>query len=156
MSAEGAPAGASEYGLLSRPAYRGEFAVRYAEFRPRPPEDLFALLLSLAPARPPELVVDLGAGTGISTAPWSGRACGWDRAQPGHAPSRDPRPWHRVSAGQRAADRASRRVRRHCHLCPIASLAGSRAGDHRDRPYPPARWRVRRIRLRLAAADRLG
>ncbi len=74
MSAEGAPAGASEYGLLSRPAYRGEFAVRYAEFRPRPPEDLFALLLSLAPARPPELVVDLGAGTGISTAPWSGRA----------------------------------------------------------------------------------
>jgi SAM-dependent methyltransferase len=74
MTSAGAPEGSTPYGLLSGPAYRGEFAVRYGEFRPRAPEDLFALLLSLAPANPPELVVDLGAGTGISTAPWSRRA----------------------------------------------------------------------------------
>jgi SAM-dependent methyltransferase len=74
MSAVGAPEGASAYWRLSGPAYRGEFAARYGQFRPRPPEDLFALLLSLAPPIPPDLVVDLGAGTGSSTAPWSGRA----------------------------------------------------------------------------------
>jgi SAM-dependent methyltransferase len=74
MTRAGVPEGTSAYGLLSGPAYHGEFAARYGELRPRPPEDLFALLLSLAPANPPELVVDLGAGTGISTAPWSRRA----------------------------------------------------------------------------------
>jgi SAM-dependent methyltransferase len=74
MDTAGAPEGTSAYGLLSGPAYRGEFAARYGQLRPRPPEDLFALLLSLAPVNPPELVVDLGAGTGISTVPWSGRA----------------------------------------------------------------------------------
>jgi SAM-dependent methyltransferase len=68
------PEGTSAYGQLSGAAYRGEFAERYGELRPRPPEDLFELLLSLAPANPPDLVVDLGAGTGISTVPWSGRA----------------------------------------------------------------------------------
>lgn len=74
MTTKKAPAGESSYARLSGPAYRGEFAARYGEFRPRPPEDLFALLLTLAPARFPQLVVDLGSGTGISTAPWSGRA----------------------------------------------------------------------------------
>jgi len=74
MGTVGAPDGASAHGRLSGPAYHGEFAARYGQLRPRPPEDLFALLLSLGPAIPPDLVVDLGAGTGMSTAPWSGRA----------------------------------------------------------------------------------
>jgi SAM-dependent methyltransferase len=74
MGTAGAPEGTSAYGRLSGPAYRGEFAARYGELRPKPPEDLFTLLLSLALANPPDLVVDLGAGTGISTTPWSGRA----------------------------------------------------------------------------------
>ncbi len=56
---------------LSGPAYHGDFITRYDELRPKPPRELFELLLSLAPANPPALVVDLGAGTGISTAAWS-------------------------------------------------------------------------------------
>jgi ubiquinone/menaquinone biosynthesis C-methylase UbiE len=59
---------------LSEPAYRGSFVKRYDDLRPRPPAELFELLLSLAPVRPPSLVIDLGAGTGISTIPWSSYA----------------------------------------------------------------------------------
>jgi SAM-dependent methyltransferase len=59
---------------LSGPAYQGGFISSYDELRPRPPDDLLSLLLALAPVRPPELVVDLGSGTGLSTVPWSGRA----------------------------------------------------------------------------------
>jgi ubiquinone/menaquinone biosynthesis C-methylase UbiE len=61
----------TDYALLSAPAYRGEFVARYDELRPTPPPDLFELLASLAPSRPAGLIVDLGAGTGISTVPWS-------------------------------------------------------------------------------------
>jgi SAM-dependent methyltransferase len=56
---------------LSGPAYHGEFVARYDELRPKPPPELFELLASLAPTRPAGLIVDLGAGTGISTVPWS-------------------------------------------------------------------------------------
>ena len=59
------------YGRLSGPAYHGEFVPRYDELRPMPPPELFELLTSLAPRRRRELIVDLGAGTGISTVPWS-------------------------------------------------------------------------------------
>ncbi len=59
------------HGRLSGPAYRGDFVGRYDELRPKPPPELFELLASLAPRRPPGLIVDLGAGTGISTVPWS-------------------------------------------------------------------------------------
>jgi SAM-dependent methyltransferase len=62
------------YRLLSEPAYRGAFVARYDELRPKPPEELFELLVSLAPSAPPALVVDLGAGTGISSAPWTAYA----------------------------------------------------------------------------------
>jgi SAM-dependent methyltransferase len=67
-------AGGTDYACLSGPAYHGAFVPAYDKLRPRPPDDLFSLLLSLAPSHPPGLVVDLGSGTGISTAPWSGRA----------------------------------------------------------------------------------
>jgi ubiquinone/menaquinone biosynthesis C-methylase UbiE len=59
------------YSRLSGPAYHGEFVLRYDKLRPKPPLELFELLASLAPRRPAGLVVDLGAGTGISTVPWS-------------------------------------------------------------------------------------
>jgi len=62
------------YRRLSGPAYHGGFVERYHRLRPRPPEALFEMLVSLAPSRPIELVVDLGAGTGISTVPWASRA----------------------------------------------------------------------------------
>jgi ubiquinone/menaquinone biosynthesis C-methylase UbiE len=59
---------------LSEPAYKGSFVERYNDLRPKPPAELIELLSSLAPVRPPSLVIDLGAGTGISTIPWSRRA----------------------------------------------------------------------------------
>lgn len=74
MTVDDAPGDATAHSRLSGPAYRGEFISRYHEIRPRPPEDLFRMLLSLAPVRPPALVVDLGSGTGISAVPWSARA----------------------------------------------------------------------------------
>jgi ubiquinone/menaquinone biosynthesis C-methylase UbiE len=74
MNTGSASFGATPYRRLSEPAYRGEFVSRYDQLRPRPPSDLFELLASLAPAHPPALIVDLGAGTGISTVPWSAHA----------------------------------------------------------------------------------
>jgi len=53
---------------------RDGFAVRYHAHRPRPPEAIVDLLLQLANTRRPDLVVDLGSGTGLSTAIWAGRA----------------------------------------------------------------------------------
>lgn len=60
--------------LLSEPVYKGAFVDRYDALRPRPPSELFDLLLSRLGVSAPELVVDLGAGTGISTIPWASRA----------------------------------------------------------------------------------
>lgn len=65
---------ATEYRRLSEPAYQGAFVPCYDRVRPEPPADLIALLGSLAPARPPRLVVDLGSGTGISTVVWAAHA----------------------------------------------------------------------------------
>jgi SAM-dependent methyltransferase len=59
------------YARLSGPAYHGEFVARYDGLRPDPPPELFELLASLVPTRPVGLIVDLGAGTGISAVPWS-------------------------------------------------------------------------------------
>jgi ubiquinone/menaquinone biosynthesis C-methylase UbiE len=74
MSAADRSSTATPYRQLSEPAYRGEFVARYDQLRPKPPRELLELLASLAPTQPPALVVDLGAGTGISTVPWSSRA----------------------------------------------------------------------------------
>lgn len=71
MTADDGLGRATPHSRLSGPAYRGEFISRYDHIRPRPPADLFQMLLSLSPTRPPALVVDLGSGTGISTVPWS-------------------------------------------------------------------------------------
>lgn len=50
------------------------FADVYDRYRPHPPEMLASLLSRLAGANPPELVVDLGCGTGLSTRYWQGKA----------------------------------------------------------------------------------
>jgi SAM-dependent methyltransferase len=47
------------------------FAERYDACRPRPPVALLALLPALAGGGRPKLVVDLGAGTGLSTRVWA-------------------------------------------------------------------------------------
>ena len=58
--------------LISRSGYEREgFASHYDRFRPRPPAVLFETLLQLARTERPALVVDLGAGTGLSTRPWA-------------------------------------------------------------------------------------
>jgi SAM-dependent methyltransferase len=53
---------------------RPGFAARYHAYRPRPPRAIADLLLQLAQVAEPGLVVDLGSGTGLSTALWGGRA----------------------------------------------------------------------------------
>lgn len=50
------------------------FAAEYDEFRPAPPAVLAELLITLARASRPGLVVDLGCGTGLSTRYWAGKA----------------------------------------------------------------------------------
>ena len=58
--------------LISRSGYEREgFASHYDRYRPRPPAALFETLLQLARTERPALVVDLGAGTGLSTRPWA-------------------------------------------------------------------------------------
>ncbi|MBV7335479.1 class I SAM-dependent methyltransferase [Chloroflexi bacterium TSY] len=58
-----------------RPGYTHPgFADRYDAYRPRPPAALIDLLLQLANTVQPDLVVDLGSGTGISTFIWTRRA----------------------------------------------------------------------------------
>jgi SAM-dependent methyltransferase len=53
---------------------RPGFATRYDRFRPRPPQALLQLLCRYARRERPQLVVDLGCGTGLSTRAWSGTA----------------------------------------------------------------------------------
>ena len=53
---------------------REGFAAHYDAFRASPPDVLLDLLCRLARTHRPALVVDLGAGTGLSTRAWSGRA----------------------------------------------------------------------------------
>jgi SAM-dependent methyltransferase len=50
------------------------FAAVYDAFRPRPPLVLIDILTQLAETPRPALVVDLGSGTGLSTAIWASRA----------------------------------------------------------------------------------
>ncbi len=50
------------------------FADLYDAYRPRPPLAVLDILTQLAQAPQPALVVDLGSGTGLSTAIWAGRA----------------------------------------------------------------------------------
>lgn len=50
------------------------FAERYDRYRPSPPPALIELLPGLAGVERPQLVVDLGSGTGLSTRLWSERA----------------------------------------------------------------------------------
>ena len=53
---------------------REGFAARYDRFRPRPPASIVDAVLQIAGISRPELVVDLGSGTGLSTEVWAGRA----------------------------------------------------------------------------------
>jgi SAM-dependent methyltransferase len=50
------------------------FADVYDAFRPRPPLAVLDILTQLVQTPRPALVVDLGSGTGLSTAIWAGRA----------------------------------------------------------------------------------
>ena len=62
-------------GLIQRSGYAREgFAARYDDYRPPPPDLLLDVLCRTARVERPELVVDLGCGTGLSTRAWAGRA----------------------------------------------------------------------------------
>ncbi|HVN61526.1 MAG TPA: class I SAM-dependent methyltransferase [Gaiellaceae bacterium] len=61
--------------LIGSSGYLREgFAAHYDRYRPRPPEALLDSLLQLARVERAALVVDLGAGTGLSTRAWAGCA----------------------------------------------------------------------------------
>ena len=61
--------------LIGRSGYEREgFAAHFDRYRPRPPEALLASLLQLARVERAALVVDLGAGTGLSARAWEGHA----------------------------------------------------------------------------------
>ena len=61
--------------LIDRSGYEREgFAEVYDRYRPSPPEALLDILTLVAQAEQPRLVVDLGAGTGLSTRAWAARA----------------------------------------------------------------------------------
>ena len=62
-------------GLIETSGYEREgFAGDYDRFRPRPPRVLLEVLCRYARVERPELVVDLGCGTGLSVRAWSGTA----------------------------------------------------------------------------------
>jgi ubiquinone/menaquinone biosynthesis C-methylase UbiE len=59
-------------GLIERSGYAREgFPAHYDAYRPRPPRILLETLCRIAQVERPPLVVDLGAGTGLSTREWS-------------------------------------------------------------------------------------
>ena len=61
--------------LIERSGYdRDGFSATYDRFRPRPPQALLEVLSRYARTERPELVVDLGCGTALSTRAWSGTA----------------------------------------------------------------------------------
>jgi SAM-dependent methyltransferase len=63
--------------LIERSGYDDDaFAALYDRARPVPPDDLLRILTLLALVERPRLVVDLGAGTGLSTRVWATRADG--------------------------------------------------------------------------------
>ncbi len=47
------------------------FCFEYDKYIPPPPDDLLTLAVKLSKKKVPDLVVDLGCGTGLSTRPWS-------------------------------------------------------------------------------------
>ena len=60
---------------IERSGYTGSgFADRYDRYRPTPPPALLDVLTQLAQTERPGLIVDLGSGTGLSTAVWADRA----------------------------------------------------------------------------------
>src|SRR5438093_4373845 len=61
--------------LIARSGYSSDaFAQVYDAYRPVPPDDLLAILALVARTDRPQLVVDLGSGTGLSTRVWAERA----------------------------------------------------------------------------------
>jgi SAM-dependent methyltransferase len=61
--------------LIDRSGYLGEgFAGVYDRYRPAPPESVLDVLAFVAGVERPDLVVDLGCGTGLSTRAWADRA----------------------------------------------------------------------------------
>lgn len=62
----------SSQALIERSGYEGDgFAELYNRYRPSPPKSLLEILMLVAQVARPRLVVDLGAGTGLSTRVWS-------------------------------------------------------------------------------------
>jgi len=124
-----------------RGSFSGQLRGRYDALRPRPPSDLIELLSDLAPGHPPQLVVDLGCSTRISTVAWAGlaeRALGIDQ-NPEMLASARPAP--NVEYRRAAADATVARGRRRLRLRLAAARAlggrgGLPRGDRSERYRP--------------------
>ena len=102
-------------------------ALSYDRARPTPPPALLDLLTQLIDMPHPALVVDVGSGTGLSTAIWGERAAGdWDRTQcryayPGCTQSR--------ASSLRGTYRSIKRELLIGLACPMRVLISSRAAQ---------------------------
>lgn len=50
------------------------FCLAYDKYRPQPPVEIIDVAVKMSKKTPPEMVVDLGCGTGLSTRPWAKHA----------------------------------------------------------------------------------
>jgi len=91
----------------------GGFAQEYDRVRPQPPAELVPLLTQWSGAVDPE-VVDLGAGTGLSTVLWPDAL--------GVEPDAGMRAVAATRGGHRRGHRSARPVRRHRHRRPGPAL----------------------------------
>ena len=74
VDADGAGAASVDPGLAASAFGQTDYAAQFDEVRPRPPAALLDVLCRYARVARPRLVVDLGCGTGLSTAVWGPRA----------------------------------------------------------------------------------
>ena len=143
--------------LIDRSGYDREgFSAHYDRFRPRPPQALLDVLCRYARTDRPELVVDLGCGTGLSTRAWSGTAARIVGVEPNPAmlAAAEPAPgveFREAFAAETGLDDGCADIvtcSQSLHwMEPEPTLAEVSA-------HPPERRSVRRLRLRLAARRR--
>ncbi|HEU4327980.1 MAG TPA: class I SAM-dependent methyltransferase [Roseiflexaceae bacterium] len=81
-------------------------AALYDSYRPQPPEALPDILVQLAGGGRPDLVVDLGSGSGLSTRLWAGRAARVVGVEPGEDMRHQAEARNEVPAGADVSYRA--------------------------------------------------
>ena len=141
------------------PAFGLSTARRYDGVRPRPPIQLTCVLTELASTSRPD-VVDLGAGTGLSSLLWVGTAATMTAVEPAgnmravlHRNTAE-QPNVTVVDGVAEATRTAGGLCGHRHHLQRVPVGGSGSDAARGRPPAPPRRGVRDLRRELAAPHR--